>query len=375
MRSTNAKKLLSLLLITVIFLFSTPILSSAEPSLTAFADGGDRADEEIEIGSRFAELIFGKRGNGEKRNESRIKYLCPGGDTFGVKICDGGVTVSKVIAPLESGSLLVDDKILSIDGKEVFSISDVKAIISSSADSEIPFSILRDGKTVTEYITPSKAGTQAHLGVLLSDVTSGIGTITYFDPVSLDFGGLGHGILEKDGKCEVKMTHGLATGVILGGINKGKNGQPGELRGVLTDRPIGKRVSNTDCGVFGKLSKAPSETSPIPCAARTDVQSGEATIISTVKNGLKAEYSINISDIDYSSSGTKSFKITVTDDTLTALTGGIVRGMSGSPIIQNGKLVGAVTHVLINDPTTGYGIFIENMLNASEIARNELPAA
>ena len=327
----------------------------------------ERTDDssELTVGSRLYDLIFG--GGKDKKSYKDIK-LCPGGDAFGVKICGSGVTVTKVITELSSGALKPDDRIISINKKSVFTTDEVKKIVNSSDGNALSFEILRDGKTHVTEITPRCAGGEYHLGVILSDGASGIGTVTYYDPISCEFGGLGHGICSSDGKEVLKMTRGLVTGVILAGASRGAPTKPGELRGVLTDKIIGKLYANTDMGVFGKLERdslAGNETEALPIASRDEVTEGEATIISTVKNGKKCEYKIEIEDVDHSQSGTKCFRIKVTDDTLIALTGGIVRGMSGSPIIQNGKLVGAVTHVLINDPTTGYGIFIENMLSAA----------
>jgi stage IV sporulation protein B len=164
------------------------------------------------------------------------------------------------------------------------------------------------------------------------------------------------------------MESGDITGVILGGVHRGECGKPGELTGILTDEDLGDLTKNCECGVFGILDREDiKSTNILPVGAKGDVHEGEATIISTIKNGKTARYNVEIYDIDLNSQGSKSFRIRVTDETLKAMTGGIVRGMSGSPIIQNGKLVGAVTHVLIGDPTEGYGIFIENMLNAAQM--------
>ena len=159
---------------------------------------------------------------------------------------------------------------------------------------------------------------------------------------------------------------GVACTVTLGACKKGMPGKAGEFSGIINRNTIGSIYKNTECGVFGKLEALP-KASPeaLPIARKASVKCGEAEIISTVKNGKTATYKIEITDIDRDSTGSKSFKIKVTDPTLIALTGGIVRGMSGSPIIQNGKLVGAVTHVMVADPTEGYGIFIENMLNTA----------
>ena len=323
-------------------------------------------DEGVAVSSRLLELIFG--GGKCKKSYKDIK-LCPGGDAFGVKICGSGVTVTKVVTELASGELQQNDRIISIDKQSVFTTDEVKAIINASGGKPLSFEIMRDGKTHVAQIAPKCAGGEYHLGVILSDGASGIGTVTYYHPQTLEFGGLGHGICSHDGAEVLKMTRGTVTGVILAGASRGAASKPGELRGVLTDKNLGTLHANTKLGVFGKLNRETfpcGDTEPIPIAEKAEVKAGEATIISTVKNGKKAEYKIEIRDIDYSSDGTKSFRIKVTDEALIALTGGIVRGMSGSPIIQNGKLVGAVTHVMVADPTEGYGIFIENMLNAAE---------
>ena len=344
-------------------------LSYTDAELSSVSDGEEREDDgSAPVGSRLLELIFGKKST---EGSTKDIKLCPGGDTFGVKICGSGVTVTKVVTELSAGILKPDDRIVSIDGQRVSTIDEVKKILNSSGGRALSFEILRGKKTFTENIAPRSCGGEYHLGVILSDGASGIGTVTYYDPETFAFGGLGHGISSHDGGEVLKMTRGTVTGVILGGASRGEASKPGELRGVLTDKKLGTLTANTRCGVFGTISPTAisdcDSRTPIPVAKKSEVKAGEATIFSTIKNGNRAEYKIEISDIDYSSDGTKSFRIKVTDDTLIALTGGIVRGMSGSPIIQNGKLVGAVTHVMVANPTEGYGIFIENMLNASNI--------
>ena len=155
--------------------------------------------------------------------------------------------------------------------------------------------------------------------------------------------------------------------MILGGVTRGEIGKPGELSGVLNRKHIGNIYKNSECGVFGTIENLDTEDmTPIPVAKKKEIKTGEAEIICTVKGGKKAKHKIEITEIDINSTGSKSFKIKVTDPMLIATTGGIVRGMSGSPIIQNGMLAGAVTHVMIAEPTEGYGIFIENMLSAAE---------
>ncbi|MBR2651078.1 MAG: hypothetical protein IKD45_05400 [Clostridia bacterium] len=366
-RSYKLKIMCALLLISC-------LLSSAF-SVSADASGADITDRQNEsrVASRIIELIF---GSGGKKHQNEDIYLCPGGDAFGVKICGGTVSVSRVIDTASNGDFRENDIIKSIDGKEISSIDDIKEHLRASGGRELQIEVLREGKHIFFNTSPSFYADEYHLGVLLKDGATGIGTITYYDPKTASFGGLGHGIATRDGKEIIKATGGKATGVILSGAKRGEANTPGELRGVLTDRIIGTVEANTECGVFGTLaSPASVSTEAIPIARKNEVAEGAATVITTVRNGKRASYSIEITDIDYSSDGTKSFKIRVTDDTLIAITGGIVRGMSGSPIIQDGKLVGAVTHVLVANPTEGYGIFIENMLNASEVARNELPKA
>lgn len=347
----------------------TPFVSYAlseqeEPYLLA------SASDEVKISSRLVELLFGKNNNEEKE----AIYLIPGGGIFGAKIKQSCVTVQN---PGENHELKVGDKIISLNGNIISSVKDVKDAVQSLKNEEITLVCERGGKQVTAKIKPKEVDGEYRLGIVLKDGAAGIGTITYIDPETCEFGGLGHGICDTDTGEVIDFSKGEVTGVILSGVKKGEEGKPGELSGLLTDKVSGELYANTECGVFGKLDKIPDGicTSPMKVARRDEVHEGEATILSTVKLGASKEFKIQISDINKGSTGTKSFRIKVTDPTLIAITGGVVRGMSGSPIIQDGKLVGAVTHVMVANPTEGYGIFIENMLSASEVARNELPKA
>ncbi len=315
--------------------------------------------EGVEVGSRFLELFFGN--SGEKKEESVT--LIPGGGVFGVKIKQKYVTVTEApgVPALKSG-----DIILSVNGESVKTAKDVKRIVDRSAGNSLTIRALHQGSEVAVEIRPTYENGEYKIGLSLRDGAAGLGTVTFIDPKTGIFGGLGHGICDADSGEIISMESGEVCGVILGGIHKGESGKPGELCGILTDRDMGDLNVNCECGVFGIMTELPEGSdSAIPIGRREDVTEGEATIISTLKNGKRAEYKIEIYDIDRSSDGSKSFRIRVTDETLKALTGGIVRGMSGSPIIQNGKLIGAVTHVLVADPTEGYGIFIENMLKIS----------
>ena len=316
------------------------------------------ASENIKVGSRFWELLFGKEES---------KTLIASGDVFGIKMKDKYPAI--VDAP-GVPALKCGDRIVAINGHEVHSAGEVRELIGRSGGESITIAATRGDTKIKIEMIPKLQDGEYRLGVTLKDMTAGIGTITFIDPESGEFGGLGHGICDSESGAVTPMESGSAMEVVLGGIHKGAVGSPGELSGIITDSTIGSLTINSSVGVFGKLEKFDAQTcgKAYEIAHRNEVQAGEATIISTLKNGKKAEYKIEIYDIDQASTGSKSFRIRVKDPALLAITGGIVRGMSGSPIIQNGKLVGAVTHVLVADPTEGYGIFIENMLNTAKQA-------
>ena len=324
--------------------------------------------EGTEVNSRIIELLFGKKnkgGNEPTTNVRQKEMLTVGGDVFGIRIKENCVTV---VDCRECEDIKCGDKILSINGVEIKSVTDLKGVLSSLDSGVLTLKIKRRDQIKTVNIKPEVVGDEVRLGVSVRDGAAGIGTVTYYDVERGVFGGLGHGICDPDTSVPIEISEGVVCGVILGGVQKGAEGKPGELCGVLTSDIYGTLYANTELGVFGELSPKENGTNPeYPIATRDEVKEGEAMIISTIKNGKKAEYSVKIFDVNESSTGTKSFKIEVTDPALIALTGGIVRGMSGSPIIQNGKLVGAVTHVMVADPTEGYGIFIENMLNAAQM--------
>ncbi len=345
--------------VSVCLLTAVLFLSTCVPTLGL--GSGEKSD--TVIASRFGELLFGKRDE----NADGALRLCPGGDVFGVRINGAGVRVSKILSDKDSTALREGDKIERINGNAVSSCDDVKEIIAGiKGDARI--AIIRDGKSMTLTV-PLCEGDDFKLGVLMSDSAAGIGTITYINPDDNSFGGLGHGICDAESGKVLPMSEGSISGVILGGASRGECGKPGELRGILTHDTLGALCRNTAVGVFGTLNdegmSKKLHSQAIPVGGKTEVKEGSAQIISTVKGGKRAYYDVEIFDIDYSSDSSKSFKVKVTDEALIALTGGIVRGMSGSPIIQNGKLVGAVTHVMVANPTEGYGIFIENMLSAA----------
>ncbi len=344
-----------IMLLVTLFSLSLRVGAYSDGDMTSGADAVECGGTKVV--SRFGELLFG--------NESKepVKVIA-GGGIFGARIKQSYVTVAD---PQGVKGLKIGDTLLSINGKEVKSINDVKEIMKLSHGEELTL-VCKDGeRKKTISLCPKSEGNEFKLGIALKDTTAGIGTVTYVMPNG-EFGGLGHGICDLESGEPISISSGTVTGVILGGVQKGESGKPGELCGMLTDKMLGDVYKNTAAGVFGRLSTASSftEADLIELGTKTDVKEGEATIRSTIKNGAPREYKIEIFEIDCNSESSKSFKIRVKDPALIALTGGIVRGMSGSPIIQNGKLVGAVTHVMVANPTEGYGIFIENMLNAAQ---------
>lgn len=359
------KKILCLvsLILTAVLIF--PVSAGKETSIAAAVNSNIQAcgttqliKNDIKISSRFWELFTGSRDEDEKT------VLIPGGMIFGTRVKQEHVTVTDNggISSIKSGDILV-----SLDGYEVSSISAVRDILKECGGKAISAVFKRSKSTFKVNITPKSEDGEYKLGITLRDGAAGIGTITYIDPKTGNFGGLGHGICDADTGDVIEISSGVVTGVILGGVQKGAAGKPGELSGILNDKPIGTVYKNTECGVFGKLQLPPgqSEYLELPIGSSDTVHTGNAYIYSTVKNGKCTKFNIEITEICSSAKETKSFKIKVTDPALLAITGGIVKGMSGSPIIQDGKLVGAVTHVMVADPTEGYGIFIENMLNAA----------
>ncbi len=306
-----------------------------------------------------------------------IDELIPGGMAFGVKFFTEGVivlgttgveTAHGVVAPAKDAGIKSGDIIIRAGGKEFDTANELVSIISGSGGKPIAVAYIRNGQECTVTVTPARDSENGsyRIGVLVRDSTAGIGTVTFIDPETLDFGGLGHGIYDNETGTLLPLSRGAVVDVEINDVVKSERNAPGELRGSFGNMLVGELWDNSEQGVFGRFSKMP-ETSykPIPVASRSELKEGKAIILTTLSNGGIGEYEIEIEHI-YSGSGTtKNFLIRVVDERLISQTGGIVQGMSGSPIIQNGKLVGAVTHVLVDDPIHGYGICIENMLKSA----------
>ncbi len=198
----------------------------------------------------------------------------------------------------------------------------------------------------------------------IRDSSAGIGTLTLYQPTTDVVAGLGHAICDVDTGEILPISSGDLVWANITGVIKGQSGAPGELIGEFTNKHIGKVMINCEAGIYGIADKAPINAKSYPVAMRQEVRDGKATILCTVNGTEPKEYEIMIEKVNLSDSGTtKNMVIRVTDPELLEVTGGIVQGMSGSPILQDGKLVGAITHVFVNQPTRGYGIFAENMMD------------
>ena len=300
----------------------------------------------------------------------------PGGMPFGVKFFTEGVTVvgfadvtceGHTVNPAKEAGIRQRDVITHVNGH---ALADAKALteaVEASGGNPLLLACKRGSNTIEITVTPVRSSDEGgyKTGVLVRDSGAGIGTISFILPDSNYFAGLGHGICDTETGALLSICRGTVTDVTISGITKGESGAPGEIRGFFTPGKTGTLLGNTDCGVYGVLSELPDDLpqKTIPIALKDEIREGEAYILSTLDENGIGQYSITISNINRNAEGGKCFTVTVTDPALLEKTGGIVQGMSGSPIIQNGKLVGAVTHVLVSDPSQGYGIFIENMLS------------
>lgn len=306
------------------------------------------------------------------------KKLIPSGQSFGIKFfTEGVIVVGLSDIKTENGSenpafaagIRVRDVILAIDGSKVNTVEEVSSIVEKSEGRQLSLTIKRNNSNFEVKVAPKKPSRESsyRIGAWVRDSTAGIGTITYIDPFNNNFAALGHGICDVDTGDLLLLNKATVYTAQITGINKGERGKPGELRGVfLEDSQLGFLNINSQSGIFGKFDSTNNIEDAIPIAFKQDIAEGDAKILCTI-DGIKPQYySIQITKVYRNSTlYSKNMMIKVTDENLLSKTGGIIQGMSGSPIIQNGKIVGAVTHVLVNDPQRGFGIFIENMLEAS----------
>lgn len=312
-------------------------------------------------------------------------YVAVLGTPFGIKMYTDGVlvvdtqeieTLDGKKSPADQAGIKIGDYILSVDGEKVSSNEDLSRIFSSSDGKEMSVEIRRNSVKHIVRITPvlSKEDLSYKAGIWVKDSSAGIGTLTFYCPYNDIICGLGHGIYDSDTKEVIDFSRGNLVGADILSIVKGTKGVPGELKGRLSYSSVATLSANLTNGVYGQATCNIDTTNLTQIAHKQDIKSGAATIISTVDSTGPKAYSCEIKVNNSGSNDTaQDMTVTVTDKELIDKTGGIVQGMSGSPIIQNGKLVGAVTHVLVDDPTKGYGIFAENMLEtAQSVAQKQL---
>ena len=297
-----------------------------------------------------------------------VRMLIPGGQAIGLELGDNTVTVAafdgKLGVAAKDAGLKVGDQIISVNGQIVHTAADVRKALDCS-DGMVELSVQRGNRSNRIRLEPAITENGPKLGVYLKQGVTGVGTLTWYDPDTGKFATLGHRVNNARGE-QLKLVSGTAYKATIVSVRKGTCGDPGQLLGALKEaQPIGTLYKNAAQGVFG-TTKIGWVGEPLPVGAPADVQTGPAMIRCTVQGDTVQEYSVEILKVyPHSGASGRNMLLKITDPALLEITGGIVQGMSGSPIIQDGKLIGAVTHVLVNDPTTGYGIFIENMLDAA----------
>ena len=353
-----------------------PGLSIIETMRTFSLDKETKIDTSIEI------QLLGKitLRNVELTTLDDIEVI-PVGKIVGLKLYTNGVLVvgmseiedesSRLVKPYENTNIQEGDMIIEINGEEIESIQNLKTVVNNTSGNDVEIKLLRDGTTiVVSNIKPVKVSKDEYkLGLWVKDAATGVGTMTYYEPKSNKFALLGHGITDADTNSLIYIDSGeLVTSKVVS-VKKGASGEPGEIRGtILKQKTIGKVNKNTNFGVFGELEDLTTlniDTSKkYKIALRNEIKEGSAKILCSTDDSNKVqEYEIEIEKVyTDNDSNNKSMLIRITDDKLIEKTGGIIRGLSGAPIIQNGKFIGAVTNVLVSNPKIGYGIFADLMI-------------
>ena len=309
--------------------------------------------------------------------------VIPVGNIAGVKLYTNGVLVvgmseiegedNQKYKPYENTGIEEGDTIIKINDQEIANTEQLVETVNLSKGEEIKIEYIHEEETKECSITPVKTSTDEYkLGLWVRDSAAGVGTVTFYEPSTKTFGALGHGITDIDTNELINIASGEFVTTRILSITKGENGIPGKLQGTIENQKnIGTISKNTRFGIYGKVDNLSSlniDTSKeMEVALREEIQTGKATILCSLDNEKPQEYEIEIEKIYLENNyDNKSMKIKVTDERLLEKTGGIIQGMSGSPIIQNGKFIGAVTHVLVNNAQEGYAVFGDIMLKQSK---------
>lgn len=341
------------------------------------------SSEENKIGEKTGKIDLSLNFAGLNIKDLTVNVIpntvvIPGGEAIGLRLYTSGVLVigmseiqgedNNSYMPYKNSGIKEGDMITKIDDETITCTSDLVTKVNESNGKSIKITYIRDGNNYNTEIIPKKTSENDYkLGLWVRDAASGVGTISFYDPKTGDFGALGHGIMDIDTEELIDIAKGdIVTSKIIS-VVKGEKGKPGELQGSIDNgKIIGKVYKNTNFGIYGKLNNLNtlnSNTKEMEVMPRNEVKEGKASILCTLDNNIQEEYEIEIEKTYPSTQrSNKNMIIKVTDERLLEKTGGIVQGMSGSPIIQDGKFVGAVTHVMVNTPEKGYGIFADTML-------------
>lgn len=309
-------------------------------------------------------------------NSAKRRYVALGGDVFGIKLYTKGVivvdtdsvtTASGSVSPADYAGLKCGDVITHINGVRMANSQQLTDFVEKSQGKALKLTVERDGGVAHLNLKPQlSVNGKYKVGIWVRDSSAGIGTVTFYDDSAKMFAGLGHGVCDVDTGKIMPLDNGEAVKARVNGFYKSSSGNPGELCGVFSDTVLGDLRVNHEMGVYGTLAK-PSGKSTVPVALEGEVKLGKAQIITTIDDKGPQYYDIEIIKIYPSSDlSARNMIIKVTDPVLLEKTGGIVQGMSGSPIIQNSMLVGAVTHVFVSEPRQGYAVFAQRMIDTMD---------
>ncbi|MBR4081156.1 MAG: SpoIVB peptidase [Clostridia bacterium] len=330
-------------------------------------------------GTGAADMLLSLLGIPLRKVEVQVspeKRLIPGGEAVGVAMRTDGVLVvgvsevSQAESPAQTGGIRPGDVLRAVDGVTITGAEQLSSLIAEKGAHPLSVEFLRNGMPMRTTMTPriDEASGTVRMGAWVRDSTAGVGTLSFYDPETGRYGALGHAITDGDTGAILTVGEGQLLRASIVAVQKGKKGAPGELKGsfLREAHTLGSITRNSALGIYGMLDEAaanPLYPDGVPIGLQDEVTTGPAQILSTVDAAGVRAYDIEILRVNrQTASKQKSMLIRVTDPDLLEKTGGIVQGMSGSPIIQHGKIIGAVTHVLVNDPTRGYGIFIEHMM-------------
>lgn len=347
------------------------VISPGVSAVAASDDGVSAASGRFGYITSFLKRDAGKKELNGASAVSNGEKVYLGGYPVGLKLYADGVvvvgtepvdTAGGEVNSAEKAGIRVGDIIKTVNGQKVTRNAEVSALIEAGAGDTIEMSVERDGKTLSVHFRSSLSVSENKYkaGLWIRDSSAGIGTVT-FSTAAGEFASLGHAVCDIDTKEIIPISTGESTEAKLTGFIKGEQGSAGELCGYLEDERTGVILSNDEIGVYGVFDTLPADRPAFEIAQPSEIVKGDARIYTTIENGVIEIYDVEITDILKNENG-RNFVVRVTDGSLIEKTGGIIQGMSGSPVVQNGKIVGAVTHVFINDPLGGYGIFASTML-------------